>query len=131
MRSKPERTALARELRRNDTPTERTLWSLLRGRALGVHFRRQHPIAGFIVDFVALRQRVIVEVDGGIHDEQVAYDQARDRVLEGLGFKVVRVKNTDVESCPDLVRSRIVEALQLIPSPADGGGGDWSEAEIK
>ena len=70
------------------TWSERILWQAIRGRRLGVQFRRQVPIGRFIVDFVALRERLIVEVDGKYHQRRAKPDARRDRALEKLGYRV-------------------------------------------
>ncbi|MBB6017648.1 endonuclease domain-containing protein [Deinococcus radiopugnans] len=93
-------TLRARELRRDQTPTEHRLWRALRGRFLNAKFRRQWPIAGYIVDFVCFEARLIVELDGSQHAEDAAraYDEARTQVLEAGGFKVLRFWNNEVSS---------------------------------
>ena len=65
-----EKLQRAKELRRDMTPAEKILWQELRGNKLGVHFRRQQVIAGFIVDFYCHKAGLVVEVDGDIHDLQ-------------------------------------------------------------
>jgi len=96
-------------MRRQPTKAESLLWSRLKGRRLGVRFRRQHPIAGYIVDFYCAECRLAIELDGGghAHDEQRRYDERRDRVLSRLGIDVVRVWNTDVLRCTDDVLAAI------------------------
>ena len=87
----------SRELRSNMTDAERRLWSALRGKQLeGMRFRRQFPIGRYIADFVCLDERLIVEVDGGQHDEQRRYDGMREQWLMSRGFRVVRFWNNDV-----------------------------------
>ena len=89
----------ARQLRETQTSAEARLWQALRNRRLASwKFRRQHPIDRYIVDFVTLDGRLIIEVDGATHgsDAQIARDEERTRVLESLGFHVVRVSNVDV-----------------------------------
>ena len=89
----------ARALRANQTGAEACLWQALRGRRLeDWKFRRQHAIGGFIVDFVTVAGKVIVEIDGATHSEpgEVERDQARTARLERLGFLVMRVTNVDV-----------------------------------
>jgi len=91
--------ALARELRRAPTPAERHAWSLLRNRGiLGLKFRRQHVLHGFIVDFHCIAERLVIELEGGPHDDpnQQWYDAARTQVLEAAGYRVVRLRNRDV-----------------------------------
>ena len=86
----------ARNLRKSMSDGERKLWQALRARQVdGVRFRRQHPIGPYIVDFVCLERRLVVEVDGGHHteDDQMAYDARRDRWLEAEGYRVMRIPN--------------------------------------
>jgi very-short-patch-repair endonuclease len=94
-----QRFALARQLRRRPTPAERHAWSLLRNRGiLGLKFRRQHVLHGFIVDFCCLSERIVIELDGNVHDQAVqhGYDRARTEFLEAAGYRMIRVRNKDV-----------------------------------
>jgi very-short-patch-repair endonuclease len=103
--------ALARELRRNPTPTERHAWSLLRNQGiLGLKFRRQHVLHGFIVDFYCSELRLVLELDGDHHREPslASYDAARSAWLEGAGYRVIRIQNRE------LTRERIVEAVKSV-----------------
>ncbi|MFD0739839.1 endonuclease domain-containing protein [Lysobacter koreensis] len=87
----------ARALRNRSTDAERQLWRYLRGRQLdGFRFRRQVPLAGYVVDFLCPQARLIIELDGGQHLEQIAYDQRRTAALVGLGYRVARYWNDDV-----------------------------------
>jgi very-short-patch-repair endonuclease len=81
-----EKLQRAKELRREMTPAEKLLWQELRANKLGIHFRRQQVIAGFIVDFYCQKSALVVEVDGDIHDLQQEEDERRERVLSGLGM---------------------------------------------
>ncbi len=102
---------LAREQRKNPTPAEDVLWQALRGNQLGAKFRRQHAIADFIVDFVNIDAKLVVEVDGGIHEvaDNPQYDQYRTSVLEENGFRVVRFRNEEVlQALP-----RVLQKIQL------------------
>jgi very-short-patch-repair endonuclease len=97
--SPAQKFALARQLRLNPTPPERHAWSLLRGRAvLNLKFRRQHVLHGFIVDFYCIAERLVLELEGDVHDatDQQAYDTARAAFLEAAGYRVVRIRNRDV-----------------------------------
>ena len=87
-----------RALRKAPTPAENALWQSLRGQQLGVKFRRQHAIDSFIVDFVSLPDKLVIEVDGGIHNEpgQAEYDAGRTQILTELGYQVVRFTNEQV-----------------------------------
>jgi very-short-patch-repair endonuclease len=103
------RTA-ARVMRRNMTPAEQLMWSRLRRHCLGLHFRRQVPIGQFIVDFVCMSRRVVVEVDGRHHLEN-PQDQERDRWLAANGFRVLRFQNQQILEDPDTVLQIIHQAL--------------------
>ena len=93
-----EKLERSRELRREMTPAERILWQELRGNKLGVHFRRQQVIAGFIVDFYCHKADLVIELDGSVHEEseQKVSDAERDKALGAMGLRVFRFKNEDV-----------------------------------
>jgi len=97
----------ARKLRASQTSAEARFWQALRGRRLAHwKFRRQHPIDRYVVDFVTIEGKLIVEVDGVTHaaERELARDAERTRVLEAFGFHVVRVSNTDVyENLPGVL----------------------------
>ncbi|MBN2700916.1 MAG: endonuclease domain-containing protein [Methylothermaceae bacterium] len=87
----------AKNLRKNATDVERPLWYYLRGRRLdGLKFRRQEPIAGYIVDFVCHERRLIIELDGGQHTWQTDYDRRRTDCLRAEGYTVLRFWNHEV-----------------------------------
>jgi adenine-specific DNA-methyltransferase len=89
----------ARTLRAAQTSAEAVLWRALRNRKLDHwKFRRQHPIDRYVVDFVSLAGKLVVEVDGATHSlpSEIARDGQRTRAIEALGFHVVRVTNADV-----------------------------------
>jgi very-short-patch-repair endonuclease len=102
----------ARQMRSSLTPSEQALWELIRGRRLGVQFRRQVPIGRFIVDFLAPVERVVVEVDGGYHAQRAASDGRRDRVLGRLGYRVLRLPAALVLSAPEEGLARITALLK-------------------
>jgi len=88
-----------RELRQELTVAEKLLWAELRNRKLnGLKFRRQHPLDKFIVDFYCNEKKLVVELDGGVHDEKInkEYDEARSVMLAGLNIVVLRFKNEEV-----------------------------------
>lgn len=102
----------AGELRRELTPAERKLWACLRGNNLnGVSFRRQHAIGNYIVDFVSIKKKLVIELDGSQHLEQVDYDVERSRYIEALGYKVLRFWNNQVINDIDSVIRAIQYAL--------------------
>ena len=88
---------MARFLRQRATPAEAALWEALRHRRLaGLRFRRQHKVAGFIVDFFCPEKRLVVEVDGPIHETQSEADAARDALLRATGYQVLHATNDAV-----------------------------------
>ena len=92
--------ALSRTLRKNQTPQELKIWNLLRNRQFhNLKFKRQYPIGDYIVDFVCVEKFLIIEIDGGQHNEEfnVQKDTKRTKYLESRGFKVVRFWNNDID----------------------------------
>jgi very-short-patch-repair endonuclease len=113
-RSRLEKQAIARKMCVSMTPAEAVLWSRLRhNRLRDLHFRRQVIIEGFVVDFYCHEFRLIIEVDGAVHDLQVEYDTERTTILMERGFRVVRLSNQDVLSNLRVAMLRIVTALEL------------------
>ena len=114
----------ARKMRNNPTEAERLLWHYLKNNQLGVHFRQQHPIAGYIPDFVCLNARLIIEIDGGYHleGEQPELDAERTQWLNQQGFVVLRFTNDEVFAGVDDVLEDITSTLEtLSESPIKGG----------
>jgi len=91
-----EKLQRAKELRREMTPAEKILWQELRANKLGVHFRRQQVIQGFIVDFYCHKAALVIEVDGDIHDLQKEEDERREKALCEMGPRMVRFRNDEV-----------------------------------
>jgi very-short-patch-repair endonuclease len=121
----------ARALRNGATDAERKLWQHLRGRQLfDYKFRRQYPIAGYIADFVCVEAKLVVELDGGQHLEQVEYDAERSRKLAINGYKVLRFWNDDVLLRTELVLEQICRELRPLPNPPlQAGEGAKSESQ--
>jgi very-short-patch-repair endonuclease len=118
---------LARKLRQQATDAERILWRYLRAhRMAGYKFQRQVVIEPYIVDFVCLEARLIVEADGGQHLEQVEDDLKRSLFLESLGYKVIRFWNHEILGDIQIVLERIHGYLIKAPSP--GGIRDKPES---
>ena len=108
----------AKELRKNMTPAELRLWQALRAKRLnGLKFRRQHPIGKYIADFCCISIRLVVEVDGGIHDSSRDHDAARDAFLELYGYRVLRLQNADIIRDLPAVLARIESEAHSIASP--------------
>ena len=101
----------ARDLRKNSTDAEHYLWYYLRAHRLGYKFKRQVPIDSFIVDFVCYEERLIIELDGGQHQDAVEYDKQRTDALMKRGFQVLRFWNHDVLQNVNSVLAVILEAL--------------------
>ena len=108
---KPLKGALqrARNLRNNMTNAEWKLWGYIRRNQLGVRFRRQHPIGNYIVDFVALKIGLVIEIDGSQHLEEMVteHDKIRTKYLEELGLRIVRFNNYEVLNNIDGVISEL------------------------
>ncbi len=118
----------AKGMRGGATEAERVMWFRLRAkRFLGLKFKRQVPMGNYIVDFACMELRLIVELDGGQHGEQMAYDGRRSAWLEGRGFTVLRFWNNQVMAELEAVLESLrlwVESQKpaLSPSPSPAGG---------
>jgi len=113
---KRNKIAIAQKLRNNSTDTEKYLWKYLRGRQLEeFKFRRQHPIGKYIVDFINLERKIIIEVDGGQHSENKK-DKLRDKWLTEKGYEVLRFWDnevlTNIEGVIESIRNKLYS-----PSP--------------
>ena len=108
----------AKRMRKEPTDAEATLWELLRDKKLGDKFRRQHLIDDFIVDFVCLSKNLVIEVDGGYHNDptQKEYDQQRTLYLSEKGFKVIRFTNEEVLGNTEAVLTKIKDILVNTPN---------------
>jgi very-short-patch-repair endonuclease len=127
----------AKQLRKNMTDAERKLWEFLRHKQIsGLKFRKQAPIGKFIVDFVCHEAKIIIELDGGQHDEEknINYDNERSLWLSSQGYFVQRYWNNEifeniegvVDSILDLCSSRICTPHPFLP-PQSGGKGRTNE----
>ena len=102
-------------LRSSQTDAERLLWYHLRNRHLqGFKFRRQYILQGYIVDFVCLEKKLIVEADGGQHADQKTYDDQRTQILEKQGFEVLRFWNNEILTNIEGVLEVVLQHLILI-----------------
>ena len=107
----PAKLELVKQFRRHPTESE-TVWEWLRGRrCLGLKFRRQQVIDGFIVDFYCAEQRLAVEVDGPVHDRRSDYDQAREEILSRRGIRLLRIRAE--ETTEQSLRDRIEDLTSL------------------
>jgi very-short-patch-repair endonuclease len=102
-----------RELRKRSTPQEDLLWEELRNRKLGPKFRRQHSVGRYILDFYCKEKRLLIEIDGGVHNttEARGYDAVRDKYFRELDFKILRFTNDEVERNMEKVLERIKECF--------------------
>ena len=118
----PEIERRARELRAHMTAAEERLWQAIRGKQIdGLRFRAQHPVGRFILDFYCPARKLIIEIDGESHDEQLDRDSERSAILESYGYLVVRFSNAEVHSgLADVVdRIRTAAASRTHESESD------------
>ena len=107
-------TNFARQRRSQATTSESLLWSVLRDRQLcDLKFRREHPIAGCIADFACIGKKLVVEIDGGYHDQTGQQDVDRENKLRKLGWSVIRFTDKEVEQDVDAVARAIAKHLGL------------------
>ncbi len=109
-------------MRKEQTDAEQLMWQLLRNRNFcGFKFRRQFPIAGYIIDFFCDEVNLAIELDGGGHaeDEQIAYDKAREKILNGSGIRIIRFWNHEFLNNTDTILEEIYRQLTAgrPPSP--------------
>jgi very-short-patch-repair endonuclease len=131
-KSAPHHRQRAKELRRQWSPHEQKLWGELKllNKATGFKFRRQHPLSPYIVDFICLEARLIIELDGTSHNTRQEYDQKRDAYLEWLGYKTMRFANQEFAVNKDgvimAILSETKERAEVLaacnPSPAKTKG---------
>lgn len=112
----------ARENRKNPTKAEDKLWQALRNKSTGHKFRRQHAIGKYIVDLVCIEKKLVIEIDGPIHNLQKREDQEREQILNDDGFRVIRFNNEDVLNNLNEVLVKIKSELST-PSPLERGTG--------
>jgi very-short-patch-repair endonuclease len=106
-------TDLARQNRRKPTQQEEKLWSYICNKKLnGWKFRQQYPIGRYIVDFYNHDQKLVIEVDGEIHESTQEYDKNKDNYLIGHGYKILRFKNNQIDNTVESVLKSILENLQ-------------------
>ena len=109
----------AKRMRHEPVTMEALFWSPVRNRKLGGYkFKRQHPIEGYIADFVCLERKLIVELDGPFHAARKGYDAARDARLNSLGYRILRFTNEDLAGDPAVTLHIVRHALDTAtPSP--------------
>jgi very-short-patch-repair endonuclease len=113
-RTNPKIFSNSHELRHNQTDAENKLWQVLRNHQLNnIHFRRQHAIGPYIVDFCAPSEKLIIEVDGGQHLEQQEYDSERTAYLEAKNYQVLRFWNNEVMENMDGVLQVIQNMIEV------------------
>ncbi len=110
-----EKKELAKQFRKNMTPAETLFWKKVKGNKLaGLHFRRQQVIIGFIADFYCHKYRLIIEIDGPIHQKRKSQDEERDRNLNENGFHILRVSNEEVEKNWENVKHLILKFISVL-----------------
>jgi|GEM_PF-1890976 len=125
----PERrrgATAAKELRRRETRAEAALWEILRGRKVqGLKFRRQHPIQGWVLDFACIENKLGIEIDGSVHDDQFEDDARRTESLEEFGYQIIRFSNDQVLNEPN----QIVELILGFIGP-QSNDGEPSDSDV-
>ena len=112
-RTTPKVFGHAKQLHCNMTSAEVKLWARLRAHRLeGIHFRNQHAVGNYVVDFCAPRKKLIIELDGSQHMEQEEYDKERTEYLESKGYTILRFWNNDVMRDIDCVICAIIQAME-------------------
>ena len=115
-----ERRELCREMRKRQTPAEEFFWELVRDRRFcRLKFRRQHPLGSFVADFYCPELRLVVELDGGVHQNQKGRDQARDQAIYQRGVRVLRIKNADILEHPEEALENLRSTFITSPSPSN------------
>jgi very-short-patch-repair endonuclease len=109
----PNMKTVRRQLRKNSTEAERILWHHIRGKKLGFRFQRQFSIQYFVCDFCCRSRKLIIEVDGGIHNKTKEYDHERERIIKNLGYTVIRFSNNEIIFSIHKVVKKILETLAL------------------
>ncbi|OLA73379.1 MAG: hypothetical protein BHW62_07175 [Acinetobacter sp. CAG:196_36_41] len=107
----------ARELRNNMTNQERKLWAMLKNKSFyGFKFRRQYPIGNYIVDFICCSEKIIIEIDGGQHNnsENIEYDEQRTRYLESRGYRVLRFWNSEINENISGVYKKLQQEFKVV-----------------
>jgi len=115
-----EITQLTRNLRKNQTESECRIWAEIRNKKLGVKFRRQHPITYlhnnvsyfFIADFACIEKKLIIEIDGNVHEKTKDHDLAREYIIQYLGFSIIRFSNDAIlnrlEHVKEIIKNEII-----------------------
>lgn len=102
-------TPVARNLRTTMTEAERLLWARLRRKQLaGLRFRRQHPIGRYIADFYCHEKKMVIELDGVVHENTIEYDYLREKFIKAGGYTVLRFTNDEIEHSIEMVLQRII-----------------------
>ena len=122
----------AEELRNNMTSAERIIWKHIHVNPWKLKFRRQHPVSSFIADFYCHPIKLVIEIDGDVHDldEIKEYDAAREESLKGLGLNILRFKNEEVFKNTNAVLEKIDETIRVLQSSPSGDGGKLTVIKI-
>jgi leucyl-tRNA synthetase len=113
-KDQPHPNTRTRSLRKNQTKSEGLLWSILRAKQLcGLRFRRQHPVGPWITDFACPAKMLVVEIDGGYHDQRIDEDLRRQHHLQKLGWTIIRFTDDNVEQDAEAVGRAIAKELNV------------------
>lgn len=106
----------AKTMRKQPTPAEARLWKFLcKSKINHLRFRRQHPLFSYIVDFYCHAYKLVIEVDGEVHEHQLPRDQSRDAFLKRYGYTVLRFTNEQVLNDTYIVLENIMQTIHLLP----------------
>jgi very-short-patch-repair endonuclease len=119
-----EKLVQAKRFRKQMTPAEIVFWEMVRNnKVLGLHFRRQQFLGGFIADFFCNQIGLVVEIDGGIHEMQKDYDRERDNILAQQNLTILRFSNQELLKQPGFVKQRLEETIIASTTPSTAGKG--------
>jgi len=124
MRMTYKKREFARQLRQDQTSAEEKVWQLLRNNQfMGLKFRRQHVVEGFVVDFYCHEHGLVIELDGGIHDRKMRrdYDRLRQIELGAKGIAFIRIRNDEFIHNENVLFDKIREKIKLAPRPLGEG----------
>lgn len=123
----PRTIPIRRKLRREMTAGEKVFWAKVARRQFNnLKFRRQHAIGNYIVDFYCPEKKLIIEIDGDSHAEELTIqdDRAREDYLESFGYKIIRYQNSDILNSTEGVFEDLIKKLEITPSTSPSRGGE-------
>ena len=121
----------ARQLRKDETKAEKLVWETIRDRKLmGLKFRRQHVVQGFVLDFYCQEARLGIEIDGSVHYKRKDYDRLRQDIIESKGINLVRIKNLQILNNKGSILNTVRKAVANHLPPLPLGEGDKTRVDL-